>query len=150
MHKGFSFLELMIVMVIIVVATTIAIPSYAKYNEKSRGKSAEANLTAIYNMEKRYKLDNGVYYECATAGCNATLFACPSAPDCSLTKINDPTLGLGLYIRDSYFTYDIAIDNVSGFKVTAKRAVGNNPCSGKVMTITSSNSAINKTDCSVW
>ena len=139
----------MIVMVIVVIVATLAIPNYAKLIEKSRGKSAEANLAIIYNMEKRYKMDNGVYYECATTACNTTFFACPSAPDCSLAKINDPTLGLGLFIRDNYFTYNIAIENVTGFKVTATR-LATGPCSGKTMIVTNASSTIDKSDCAVW
>ncbi|MFH0918012.1 MAG: type IV pilin protein [Candidatus Omnitrophota bacterium] len=134
MERGFSILELMIVVVIVVIVTTFAVPSYAKYIERSRGKSAQANLTLIHNMEKRYKLDNGAYYECAT-----------SPAGCSLAVINAE---LGLFIRDSYFNYNIAINGLSGYKVTATR-LASGACSGNTMTVTDASSEITK-ECLAW
>jgi prepilin-type N-terminal cleavage/methylation domain-containing protein len=143
MKKGFSILELMIVMVIVVIISTFAIPSYAKYNERSRGKSAEANLSIIYNMEKRYKLDNGVYYECATSPCPG--FSCPVTAGCSLEIINAE---LGLFIRDPYFTYKIEIEGASGYKATATRS-STGACADQTMTLTNASSVITK-GCSEW
>ena len=143
MKKGFSILELMIIMVIVAIISTFAIPSYAKYNERSRAKNAEANLLVIHNMEKRYKMDNGVYYECATSPCPG--FSCPATAGCTIKIINE---ALGLFIRDAYFTYNIAIDGVLGYKVTATRS-STGECSDKTMTITDSSSEITK-DCLGW
>lgn len=136
MKKGFSFIELMIVVVIVVIISTFAMPSYAKYIEKSRGKNAEANLMIIYNMEKRFKLDNDAYFVCpATTGCGSNL--------------NIINTALGLFIRDPYFTYTIAIEGTSGYKVTATRS-GTGLCSGETMTITDASSVITKGCSSVW
>lgn len=149
MEKGFSFIELMIVVVIVVIMSTFAMPSYAKYIEKSRGKNAEANLMIIHNMEKRFKLDNDAYYECATVPCNATgKFVCPAIA-CTIDCANIINAALGLFIRDPYFTYTIdIIEGTSGYKVTATRS-GTGPCSGKTMTITDASSVITK-GCSTW
>jgi len=144
MEKGFSILELMIVVVSIAVVTTFAAPSYAKYIERSRAKSAQANLTLIHNMEKRYKLDNGAYYECATSPCPG--FFCPPTAGCSLTVINAE---FGLFIRDPYFNYHIATNGPSGYKATATRL--SSICSGMAMTVTDASSEITgKETCSAW
>ncbi len=148
MKKGFSSIELMIVMVIVVIMSTFAMPSYAKYIEKSRGKNAEANLMIIHNMEKRFKLDNDAYYECATVPCDTTgKFVCPATAGCG-SNLNIINAALGLFIRDPYFTYTIAIEGASGYKVTATRS-GTGLCSGKTMTITDASSVITK-GCSTW
>jgi len=147
--KGVSFLETAIVLVIAGIMVSFAMPGYAKYIEKTRGKRAESNLEAIYNMEKLYKLDNGVYYECATAPCLALYYSCPQPPlkpPCTLKLINDE---LGLFIVDPYFTYNITTDGASGgYKVTAKR-LKEGLCSEQTMTITSANRTITKS-CAVW
>jgi prepilin-type N-terminal cleavage/methylation domain-containing protein len=143
MKKGFTLVELMVVLGIITILTTLAMPSYAKYTEKSYGKNAEGNLTVIYNMEKRIKMDNGGYYECAQSPCPG--YSCPAPAGCSSSIINT---GLGLFIRDTRFTYKIERLGASGYKATATRlAIG--PCSGKDMTITDAGSVITK-NCSVW
>jgi len=145
MKKGFSFVELMVVVVIIGIAVTLAAPGYARYSEKSRGSRAQANLEKIYDMEKRYRLDNGTYYQCATSGC-------------SITIINN---ALGLYIRDPYFTYsisataagraeDLVLTNQPGYRATATRVAPASLCLGKIMTISADSSDVVKTDCSTW
>ncbi len=146
MKKGFSFLELIIVLIIVVVVTTLALPSYMKYTEKTRGKSAEANLMSIYNMEKRFKLDNGVYYQCASA-CTAS-FICPNPIGCGANN-NIINRDLSLFIRDPYFRYSIAINGASGYTVTATRLANSGPCSGSTMTMTDSSSVVTK-NCAAW
>jgi len=151
MKKGFSFLELVIVLVIVGIISTLAMPSYAKRIEKSRGKNAEANLISIYNMEKRHKLDNGVYYECVTSPC-APNFICPVTA-CTTDCSNIINTDLGLLIRDPYFTYTIATEGITGYKATATR-LATGPCSGSTMTITDGTMAITDgnviRNCVVW
>lgn len=148
MEKSFSFLELMVVVVIVGIMTTLAMPSYAKYTEKSRGRNAEANLMIIYNMEKRFKLDNSSYYECATAPCYTCTVSpcagCPATP-CTIQRIND---NLGVFIRDPYFTYNIEQVGTNDYKATATK-VGSGLCSGRTMTISGSNKTLVK-GCSIW
>lgn len=143
-YKGTNFLETMIVLVIAGLMVTFAMPGYAKYIEKSRGKRAESNLDVIYNMEKMYKLDNEVYYECATVPCSV-YYSCPASPlvpPCTLQLINDE---LGLVIVDPYFDYKIDIDGTSGgYKATATRNTGGGLCAGETLTLTSADRTIKK------
>ena len=46
-HKGFTLIELMIVISIVGILATIAIPSYQNYITKSKIKEAQANLIAL-------------------------------------------------------------------------------------------------------
>jgi prepilin-type N-terminal cleavage/methylation domain-containing protein len=142
MEKGFSLVELMVVITIVAIVTTFAVPSYAKYTERSRSRGAEANLMVIHNMEKRYKLDNGTFFECQSSPCPG--FACPATAGCSINVINT---GLGLFIKDPYFTYKIAI-NGAGYIATATR-LATGTCANKTMTVTDASSTITK-DCTEW
>lgn len=64
---GFSLIELMIVIVIIGVLASIAIPNYTKYVRKSRTAEAEANINSIGQYEEQYYSENNRY---ASAGPN--------------------------------------------------------------------------------
>lgn len=59
---GFSLIELMIVVVIIGILTTIAIPSYQDYVRKSRTAEAESNVSSIAQYEEQYYSENNKYY----------------------------------------------------------------------------------------
>ncbi|MCC7460358.1 MAG: prepilin-type N-terminal cleavage/methylation domain-containing protein [Proteobacteria bacterium] len=58
---GFSLIELMIVVVIIGVLASIAIPNYTKYVRKSRTAEAEANINSIGQYQEQYYSENNRY-----------------------------------------------------------------------------------------
>ena len=125
-----SLLEILLVLSIIGIVTAFAIPNYHRAIEKSKGRHAEFNLMAIYNAQKRYKLDNNEHY-----GCD---------PGCT----NDLILQmLEVDIVDSYFTYGVAKVG-TGFSATATR-VGGEFCSGDTMIVNQDGSQPIK-GCGVW
>lgn len=56
-QKGFSLIELMIVVVIIGVIAAIALPSYRSYLVKGNRAAAQAFMVEVANRQKQYQLD---------------------------------------------------------------------------------------------
>ena len=59
--KGFTLIELMIVVAIIGILAAIAIPNFLKFQAKSKQSEAKTNLKAIYVAETGYFGENNVY-----------------------------------------------------------------------------------------
>jgi len=59
--KGFTLIELMIVVAIIAILAAIAIPQYRKFQLKSKTSEAKTNIGAIRTCEEAYAAENDVY-----------------------------------------------------------------------------------------
>jgi len=59
--KGFTLLELMIVITIIAILASIAFPSYQESVKKSRRGAAKADLVELANLMERYFTENNTY-----------------------------------------------------------------------------------------
>ncbi len=59
--KGFTLLEILIVLVILAVVAGLAIPAYISAVEKSRKQEAIASLSAIRDAEQRFFAINNTY-----------------------------------------------------------------------------------------
>ena len=53
-NKGFSLVELMVVVAIIGILAAIAVPNYQRFTAKSKQSEAKANLSAIYSAERAF------------------------------------------------------------------------------------------------
>jgi type IV pilus assembly protein PilA len=60
-EKGFTLIELMIVVAIIGILAAIAIPNFLQYQSRSRQAEARTNLGGIFVAETSYLADNGRY-----------------------------------------------------------------------------------------
>ena len=60
---GFTLLELLMVVIIIAILASIALPQYLRVSERARGAEALTVLKAIHGAEQRFKADdpNGLY-----------------------------------------------------------------------------------------
>jgi type IV pilus assembly protein PilE len=64
--RGFTLIEVLIVVVIIGILTAIAIPSYTQYMRRAARHQAEATMLNLSQMEERYYTNNYTYYAVTT------------------------------------------------------------------------------------
>ena len=60
--KGFSLIELMVVVGIIGILAAIAVPSFKNFQAKARQSEAKSLLSGLYTGEKSYKMEWGIYF----------------------------------------------------------------------------------------
>src|SRR5262245_60674708 len=63
-NQGFTLVELMIVVAIIGILASIAIPNYQKYQAKARQSEAKIALSAIYTAEVSFATESSSYTTC--------------------------------------------------------------------------------------
>ncbi len=66
-QKGFTLIEILIVIAILALLAAIAIPNYAEYTRKARRSDAQNTLMTLSNNLEKYYSDNNTYVTDATA-----------------------------------------------------------------------------------
>ena len=66
--KGFTLIELMIVLVIVAILAAVAFPAYRESVRRGNRRAAQAAMMEIVNQEHQYFVANRVYADTATLG----------------------------------------------------------------------------------
>jgi len=104
-QKGFTLVELMIVVVIIGILAALAIPRFMRATTKSKQSEAKQILKQIYTMQHSYRQEKDVYWITAT-------FASATAPN-AFASIG---VDIGASAR---YTYGIASTDAGATNFTA-------------------------------
>jgi len=110
MRKGFTLIELIVVVIVIGILATFAIPQYLRATERARGAKANVALGLIANGLKQYRSENNTYV-------GATL---------ALINTNFVELGAAATGTDGDWNYTFPVLAAGTFTIRATRAAGAN------------------------
>jgi len=113
--KGFTLIELMIVVAIIAILAAIAIPNYLRFAMKSKTAEATTNLGAIRTCEEAYYAEEDTYLGCGPDP-GQTLAELDSTPDPWQADVGFDSIGFEPEgdVRYNYAVITPSQVNVSG------------------------------------
>ncbi len=114
--KGFTLIELIIVVIIVGVLAAIAIPQYAGFVERARTTEAVGAIGAIKVAEEARRIETGSYLSCADAAAI--------------------TAGLGVTVDVTNWTYAAAGTAGTSVVITATRTAANGGTVGQTIVLT--------------
>ncbi len=69
-HRGFTLIELMVVVTILAIITAIAFPSYTRYVTRASREAAKAELLQLGNLQEKIYLNSSSYATSITTAYN--------------------------------------------------------------------------------
>ena len=120
-EKGFSLVELMVVVAIIGILASIAMPKFRTFQAKARQVEAKGNLSQIYTLEEAYLAENDKYATVTTI--NGT-GAGGSPTTCNVPGAGNP---IGFYVSDCSklrYSYVWTAVTTNTFTTTATSGAG--------------------------
>lgn len=112
-NKGFTLIELMIVVAIIGILAAIAIPNFLRFQLKSKSSEGKVNLAAIRTAEESYLAEFGVYVGAVQAPAVAAIGA-SKTPFVEVAAIGADFNTLGWTPEGQvFFSYGVAINGAA-------------------------------------
>lgn len=116
-QKGFTLIELMIVVAIIGILAAIAIPNFLNYQLKAKTAEAKTNLGAIRTSQETFNAERDRYKVCA---------ATPAVAGIGKTKMNWTGGGINDFASigfaptgSVYYSYAVTVPSTTTFTITA-------------------------------
>ncbi|MCL6583093.1 MAG: prepilin-type N-terminal cleavage/methylation domain-containing protein [bacterium] len=114
-QKGFTMIELMIVVAIIGILSAIAIPNFLNFRMKAKTSEAKSNLGAIRSCEEAYHAEHETY--------KATTASPESVPGRTPVAWEDKGGFSDIGFRPTgqvYYQYEVSVASATAFEATAK------------------------------
>jgi type IV pilus assembly protein PilE len=118
MRKGFTLIELIVVVIVIAILASFAVPQYITSIERAKKAKAENALGIIAQAEKMYRAENDVYVNFADGAADATLG--------SYVELDEVD-------NDTDWDYQVTGATTTAFLATATRSGGSN--NGETVTV---------------
>jgi len=129
-QRGFTLVELMIVVIIVGILAAVAIPMYQGATERAKASEAVAALGTIRGAMRVYYAEHGTY---AIAG----VAVGDQVTDSGVLDVSDTDL-LGRYFSTECYTFTTAVPDANSFEITCTGANSTAPNAGEVAGITRS------------
>ncbi|WP_157670994.1 type IV pilin protein [Chitinibacter sp. GC72] len=137
--KGFTLIELVVVVAIIGILTAIAMPSYLDYVRKSRRTDATVTISRIQQAQEKWRANNTTYsVDVSSNGLNVSTLT-------TATTNSSETL-TSKFGGSDYYKINIKSNTATGYIITATAQgdqandkAGSTSCTPLVMTVSNGN-----------